>query len=928
MLNGISAKLRGIPNLFKKTTKIAVSGGALVDIFGREVEGGNAFIYPKQIKGIPVFSVESIYATNKELIKEIIQRSGVGSHRVSENGVTIHDELYRNVIKRFISYAHMLPASESHHHWMTGGLMAHSLQTSIVSQRYGKEKRPETTKFQDLDVKLKPVYQYGAWLGGLLHDIGKVTRDMVIDAVEIYQDGKNHRLTEAHNVPQWRPQKESLIDWATRFNVATYSVTYVKTRIHNQHNIDSVYFLPPVVGKGYALDYLVNQPVNVYEKIGDALSGHETGTDYLNNCIRHADRLNTRKGVNQIVDVHLGNRAMSKESMILKTIELIRNEWQCNVPNAHYWVLGDTVYLRYTKAFDSITKRAKELRYELPNDSRIVITIMEMSMIVEPYDDDHKTVNFSPGTYSQEDIVKIFKGELSPPIEHLYKMMRKSALFANDPLPDSGVGLLLSPDGSIIEQVMAGGSVVRHEKTSSVNMTNNVRDEHHYMDSDIPDDMPPAPPIEDYVDVSNAQQEQLNVTEAQSVDASSFQQNEKPKRKPKQKPENVESRDVIPKTDTSSTDALNDTKGIVFKNGPAPEEDVSVADIESAETVQTSSTKLDISTSEPVKYIEEVSEQNNVQQVAPEFYENVHRVSPTKKKGYFVKLDDVMSFYDCESKAAAIKQLRELSILKLGESNRPILETVKVGSESFNLVEVVERQSMSTSKKACVTDAPLQNTDPAKSAPVKKDPVKKSKIKAPVITRSESDNNPGVDRKPSQKNPRTKKKQVTQTQTDDDMQMTFTIPGTDVAHSDDKPSTQDNPSTVVSISQDAQSTQVQDLTVGQMYLGHDVTSDKDFGLLSVLMNATDKSLASVIEFSHSKGDLSVFREVKAGVLFKINSLGTLLTKQYGKKVLARNIVALLGKYKDIQHDSVNGSTIYLVPYPLLNRVTIKELINA
>jgi hypothetical protein len=924
MLDGIAAKLRGIPGLFKKPTKTIVMSGGLTDIFGREVEGGNAFVYPKQIKGIPVFSVESIYGTNKELIKEIIQRSGVGSHRVSEDGATIHDELYRNVIKRFISYAHMLPASESHHHWMTGGLMAHSLQTSIVSQRYGKEKRPETTKFQDLDVKLKPVYQYGAWLGGLLHDIGKVTRDMVIEAVEIYQGGKNHRLTEMHNVPQWHPQKESLIDWATRFNVATYSVTYVKTRIHNQHNIDSVYFLPSVVGKGYALDFLVNQPVNVYEKIGDALSGHETGTDYLNNCIRHADRLNTSKGVNEIVDVHLGNRAMSKESMILKTIALIRNEWQCNVPNAHYWVLGDTVYLRYTKAFDSITKRAKELRYELPNDSRIIITIMEMSMIVEPYDDDHKTVNFAPGTYSQEDIAKIFKGELSPPIEHLYKMMRKSVLFANDPLPDSGEGLLLSPDSSIIEQVMMGGSVVRHEKTSTVNMANNVKDEHHDTNPVTQDDMPPAPPIEAYVDVNDAPQEQLNNNDVQDDASLSIQQNSKPQRKPKKKPANVETRDVVPSSDASSTDALNDTKGIVFKNGPVPK---AVNEVEAREE-QAESLEPDAEPSESVKDVEDVSEQVIVKDFLPEFYKNVRRVTPTKKKGYFVKLDDVMSFFDCESKAAAIKQLRELSILKLSEINRPTLETIKKGNESFNLVCVVESHSMSTSGDVKVIEAPSQDTAPAKCGPVKKDPVKKRKSKAAVITKSKSDNHLGVDSKASQKSPQTKRREVTQTQRDGEVQMSFNIPGLGDDYSDDKPSTQDTPSTVVPISQDTQPTHKQELTLGQMYFGHDMSSDKDFGLLSVLMGVTDKSLASVIEFSHSKGDLGVFREVKAGVLFKVNSLASLLTKQYGKKVLARHIVTLLVKYEDIQHDSVDGSTVYLVPYPLLNRVNIKELINA
>ena len=104
MLSAIKTKLREIPGFFKGPPKKIIVSGALQDIFGREVEGGNAFVYPKQIKGIPVFSVDSIYSSNKELIREIIRRSGVGSHRETEEGDTIHDELYRNVIRRFISY--------------------------------------------------------------------------------------------------------------------------------------------------------------------------------------------------------------------------------------------------------------------------------------------------------------------------------------------------------------------------------------------------------------------------------------------------------------------------------------------------------------------------------------------------------------------------------------------------------------------------------------------------------------------------------------------------------------------------------------------------------------------------------------------------------------------------------------------------------
>jgi hypothetical protein len=41
-------------------------------------------------------------------------------------------------------------------------------------------------------------------------------------------------------------------------------VTFNHNRIYNQHNIDSAMFLPKDIGKSYAFDYLVENPVNIF----------------------------------------------------------------------------------------------------------------------------------------------------------------------------------------------------------------------------------------------------------------------------------------------------------------------------------------------------------------------------------------------------------------------------------------------------------------------------------------------------------------------------------------------------------------------------------------------------------------------------------------------------------------------------------------
>ena len=62
------------------------------------------------------------------------------------------DRLYMPVLRKFAAYAHLLPASEKHHHDAQGGLLSHSLEVSVGATRassaflYGHRVSP---KYQD-----------------------------------------------------------------------------------------------------------------------------------------------------------------------------------------------------------------------------------------------------------------------------------------------------------------------------------------------------------------------------------------------------------------------------------------------------------------------------------------------------------------------------------------------------------------------------------------------------------------------------------------------------------------------------------------------------------------------------------------------------------------------------------------------------------
>ena len=70
--------------------------------------------YPPFMKGLPVVSPDKLLATQSELIARISQSVLVNKD--------LFDRFYISSLRRFAAFAHLLPASQSHHHRGAGGL--------------------------------------------------------------------------------------------------------------------------------------------------------------------------------------------------------------------------------------------------------------------------------------------------------------------------------------------------------------------------------------------------------------------------------------------------------------------------------------------------------------------------------------------------------------------------------------------------------------------------------------------------------------------------------------------------------------------------------------------------------------------------------------------------------------------------------------
>lgn len=680
------------------------------DIYGRRIDNGMEFFYPKKNVGIPVFSINTIYRHHLKVINDIIDKSMIGDHRRTPDGDSVIDELYRKAIKRYISYAHMLPASENHHHSNTGGLIAHSLQAAFFSLQYGRSAKPDSTKFQDVDKMVEPIYRYASFVGGLLHDAGKISRDMTVEAVDIVDKNKNRPATKKDGIPIWRPQKESLLGWAKRFGVATYSVKFKPDRLHNSHNIDSAMFLPRVVGTGFAFDYLIDNPVNVYKDLSESISGYETSSDYLSTCIRKADILSVTKDVSMLNDERLGDRKMSKAALILKSIQAVKPEWSYNVPFGDVWVLGDAVYLRYTKAFDSILKKGQSLQFPLPNDTRIIISIMESSGMLESYDDDNNIFNFAPGIFTHEDIEKIFLGEMTPNVEQLLKLKWKGTVFGSDPMPDNGDGILLSHDGSLIEKVSAHGKVTRYEREKvmcdlpparrgqgevSVSYANNTALQNDQsVNHTHPDSAPPPhEPMPLMDENGNVVSETNNAHQSAPTSHSEHDNNQSSESSFDSEPATLET-DVIPPASTRKS-SKPDNKGVKFKNAPVTKNRNTETD-HAKETLESNTdNKLDTqpdSQSTSMNNDTPLSDGCDDKAESPdeELHPIYEKLNPKYQdrfgyRGVAILLEDAKAFYDTNDIQTIKSEMQKASLFVKEDDGRNVIENVKIKGQPMQV---------------------------------------------------------------------------------------------------------------------------------------------------------------------------------------------------------------------------------------------------
>ncbi len=248
-------------------------------------------VIPDYSKGIEASSLEDIVHSEAEIIKLI-------KHIVDQQ---FWKEYYLPIIYNFASYAHLLPASESHHHRGIGGLFRHGLEVGYQALYVSEDRVAGNDLYPSERREYIPRWKFAIFCSGLCHDIGKPLTDMTI----VSKDGEKI----------WNPFAESLHSWLTTEKVESYSIIWRKGR-EGQHSLLGPMISYEIIGKK-SYGWISKGSPELPFKMAEAIMGSEGGNNIIRDIVRISDARSVQNDLKNTANISFGDIGIPVERFII-----------------------------------------------------------------------------------------------------------------------------------------------------------------------------------------------------------------------------------------------------------------------------------------------------------------------------------------------------------------------------------------------------------------------------------------------------------------------------------------------------------------------------------------------------------------------------------------------------------------------------------
>lgn len=264
---------------------------------------------------LPIESAHSLLAAEhrRQLLDRIWQYTALSHAQFIQ--------LYLNPIHRYAEQVQQLPASETHHHAYLGGMLDHGLELVACSLKLRQSYLLPTGAAPEDQAAQTDAWSAGVAYGALLHDIGKIAVDLLIER----QDGS-----------PWHPWQGAL-DQPYRFR-------YLKGRDYHLHGAAAGLLYPQILDRPI-LDWLSGFP-SLWACLLYVLAGQYERAGVLGELVIQADRVSTAQNIGGNPSKALQAPIHSLQYHLISGLRhLVQHELKLNQPGAAGWLTKDALWL-------------------------------------------------------------------------------------------------------------------------------------------------------------------------------------------------------------------------------------------------------------------------------------------------------------------------------------------------------------------------------------------------------------------------------------------------------------------------------------------------------------------------------------------------------------------------------------------------------
>ncbi|MFJ4089612.1 MobH family relaxase [Pseudomonas psychrophila] len=264
---------------------------------------------------LPIESAHSLLAADhrRQLLDRIWQYTALSHAQFAQ--------LYLNPIHRYAEQVQQLPASETHHHAYLGGMLDHGLELVACSLKLRQSYLLPTGAAPEDQAAQTDAWSAGIAYGALLHDIGKIAVDLLVER----QDGG-----------VWHPWHGPL-DQPYRFR-------YLKGRDYHLHGAAAGLLYTQILDR-LILDWLSGFP-SLWASLLYVLAGQYEHAGVLGELVIQADRVSTAQNIGGNPSKALQAPIHSlQHHLICGLRHLVQHELKLNHPGAAAWLTQDALWL-------------------------------------------------------------------------------------------------------------------------------------------------------------------------------------------------------------------------------------------------------------------------------------------------------------------------------------------------------------------------------------------------------------------------------------------------------------------------------------------------------------------------------------------------------------------------------------------------------